>query len=35
MRPILALALGGNYCPTSTANRGQMATFLVKTFHLQ
>ena len=25
----------GNYCPTSTANRGQMAAFLVKTFHLQ
>ena len=25
----------GEYCPTSTTNRGQMATFLVKTFHLQ
>ena len=25
---------GGNYCPTATANRGQMATFVVKTFHL-
>ena len=26
---------GGNYCPTLTANRGQMATFVVKTFSLQ
>ncbi len=26
---------GGNYCPSSTANRGQMATFVVKTFNLQ
>jgi len=26
---------GGNYCPTASANRGQMATFLVKTFDLQ
>jgi hypothetical protein len=26
---------GGNYCPTASANRGQMATFVVKTFNLQ
>jgi hypothetical protein len=26
---------GSNYCPTTIANRGQMATFVVKTFHLQ
>ena len=26
---------GGNYCPLTSANRGQMATFLVKTFGLQ
>jgi hypothetical protein len=26
---------GNNYCPTATANRGQMATFVVKTFNLQ
>ncbi len=26
---------GGNYCPLTNANRGQMATFLVKTFNLQ
>ena len=26
---------GGNYCPGNTANRGQMATFVVKTFGLQ
>ena len=26
---------GGKYCPTATANRGQMATFVVKTFNLQ
>ena len=26
---------GGNYCPLNNANRGQMATFLVKTFSLQ
>jgi hypothetical protein len=26
---------GGNYCPSLAANRGQMATFLVKAFHLQ
>ena len=25
---------GGNYCPTSTTPRGQMATFLVRTFGL-
>ena len=34
-RNITAGCGGGNYCPTSTANRGQMATFLVKTFSLQ
>ena len=26
---------GDLYCPTANANRGQMATFVVKTFHLQ
>ena len=26
---------GGNYCPLNNANRGQMATFLTKTFNLQ
>ena len=26
---------GGNYCPLTSANRGQMAAFLVKTFGLQ
>ena len=26
---------GGNYCPTLEATRGQMATFVVKTFNLQ
>jgi hypothetical protein len=26
---------GGNYCPSSVVTRGQMAVFLVKTFHLQ
>jgi hypothetical protein len=26
---------GGNYCPGLSANRGQMATFVTKTFHLQ
>ena len=26
---------GGNYCPGNTANRGQMATFVTKTFNLQ
>jgi hypothetical protein len=34
-RNITAGCGGGNYCPTLTANRGQMATFLVKTFSLQ
>jgi len=26
---------GGNYCPSSPSTRAQMASFLVKTFHLQ
>jgi len=26
---------GGNYCPSSNSTRGQMAVFIVKTFHLQ
>jgi hypothetical protein len=26
---------GGDYCPSSVVTRGQMAVFLVKTFHLQ
>jgi len=26
---------GGNYCPSSNNTRGQMAVFMVKTFHLQ
>ncbi len=26
---------GGNYCPGTAANRGQMAVFVSKTFHLQ
>jgi IPT/TIG domain/S-layer homology domain len=26
---------GGNYCPTATANRGQMAAFVVKMFNLE
>ena len=34
-RNITAGCGGGNYCPALTANRGQMATFLVKTFGLQ
>ena len=34
-RGITAGCGGGLYCPTSTANRGQMATFIVKTFGLQ
>ena len=34
-RGITAGCGGGLYCPTSTANRGQMATFVVKTFGLQ
>ena len=34
-RNITAGCGGGNYCPLTAANRGQMATFLVKTFNLQ
>ena len=34
-RSITAGCGGGNYCPTLSANRGQMATFVVKTFGLQ
>ena len=34
-RGITAGCGGGNYCPTLSANRGQMATFIVKTFNLQ
>jgi hypothetical protein len=34
-RNITAGCGGGNYCPTTAANRGQMATFIVKTFGLQ
>jgi hypothetical protein len=34
-RNITAGCGGGNYCPLANANRGQMATFLVKTFSLQ
>ncbi len=34
-RGITAGCGGGLYCPTQTANRGQMATFVVKTFNLQ
>ena len=34
-RNITAGCGGGNYCPTTNANRGQMATFLVKTFGLE
>ncbi len=34
-RNITAGCGNGNYCPTVTANRGQMATFVVKTFSLQ
>jgi hypothetical protein len=34
-RNITAGCGGGNYCPTTNANRGQMATFLTKTFNLQ
>ena len=34
-RGITAGCGGDLYCPTSTANRGQMATFVVKTFGLQ
>ena len=34
-RNITAGCGGGNYCPLTNANRGQMATFLVKMFSLQ
>ncbi len=34
-RGITAGCGSGNYCPTLAANRGQMATFVVKTFSLQ
>jgi Right handed beta helix region/S-layer homology domain len=34
-RNITAGCGGGNYCPLTNANRGQMATFIVKTFGLQ
>ena len=34
-RNITAGCGGGNYCPGTSANRGQMATFIVKTFGLQ
>ena len=34
-RGITAGCGGGLYCPTQSANRGQMATFIVKTFSLQ
>ena len=34
-RDITAGCGGGNYCPLNNANRGQMATFLTKTFNLQ
>ncbi len=34
-RDITAGCGGTNYCPLTAANRGQMATFLVKTFALQ
>jgi IPT/TIG domain/S-layer homology domain len=34
-RNITAGCGGGNYCPLTNANRGQMATFLTKTFGLQ
>ena len=34
-RNITAGCGGGNYCPLTDANRGQMATFIVKTFSLQ
>jgi hypothetical protein len=33
-RNITAGCGGGNYCPLTNANRGQMATFLTKTFNL-
>jgi IPT/TIG domain/S-layer homology domain len=31
-RSITAGCGGGNYCPTDSANRGQMATFVIRTF---
>ena len=34
-RTITAGCGGGNYCPGTSANRGQIATFIVKTFGLQ
>ena len=34
-RGITAGCGNGNYCPTLSANRGQMATFITKTFNLQ
>ncbi len=34
-RNITAGCGGGNYCPLTNANRGQMATFVVKTFGLR
>ena len=34
-RGITAGCGGGLYCPSLSANRGQMATFIVKTFNLQ
>jgi parallel beta-helix repeat protein len=34
-RNITAGCGGGNYCPTIAASRGQMATFIVRTFGLQ
>ena len=34
-RGITAGCGGGLYCPTLSANRGQMATFITKTFNLQ
>ncbi len=34
-RNITAGCGSGNYCPTTNANRGQMATFIVKTFDLR
>ena len=34
-RNITAGCGGGFYCPLNNANRGQMATFLTKTFNLQ
>jgi len=34
-RNITAGCGGGNYCPGTSANRGQIATFIVKTFQLQ